>query len=119
MKLLPSLRVLVASFIGIFSMAQAAIQVTNGDFESGAPPAPSDTGDVLQWFDANPTQFFTASWLKNGGDSPNGTAIVAMSAVAATTTVNGSGTPAYVYQAIGTADGATSLTISFQWGSFT
>lgn len=119
MKLLPSLRVLFASLIGSFPMAQAALQITNGDFESAAPPAPSDTADVLQWNDANPTPFYTASWLKNGGDSPNGTAVVGMSAVAANSTVNGSGTPTYVYQAIGTADGGTSVTISFQWGSFT
>ena len=99
-------------------MAQAALQITNGDFESAAPPAPSDTADVLQWSDANPGDFYTASWLQNGVNSPNGTAVVAMSAIAANATVNGSGTPTYVYQAIGTADGGTSVTISFQWGSF-
>lgn len=117
MKLLPAIKVILASFIGIFPVAQAALQITNGDFETAAQPG--DTGDVSQWSDANPAQFYTACWLKKGGDSPNGTAVVAMSAIAANATVNGSGTPSYIYQSIGTADGATSVTVSFQWGSFT
>jgi len=97
--------------------AQASLSISNGDFQTNAPPG--DTNDIPGWFDANPTNFWQSPWLKNGGDSPNGGAVMALSADAATATLNGSGANTYAYQAIGTRDGAESVTISFQWGSFT
>lgn len=95
---------------------QGELSVSNGNFESGATVL--DSGDVLEWFDANPATFYEASWLKFGGDSPNGTAVVAMSAIAADESIDGQGTDTYVYQPIGTADGTSSVTVTFQWGSF-
>ena len=82
--------------------ARATLAITNGDFQTGAPAG--DSGDVLNWNDANPGNFWEAAWLKNGGDSPNGSAVMAMSAIAANETPNGAGTNAYAYQAIGTRD---------------
>jgi len=96
--------------------AHATLAITNGNFETGAPPA--DSPDVLNWNDANPGGFWQAAWLKKGGDSPNGSTVMCLSANAANETLNGVGTNTYAYQAIGTRAGANSVTISFQWGTF-
>lgn len=103
--------------LAIAGTARASLSISNGDFQNAAPPG--DSGDIPAWFEANPPSFWQAPWLKNGGDSPNGGAVMAMSAVAATATANGAGANTFAYQAIGTRDGTDSLTISFQWGSFT
>jgi hypothetical protein len=98
---------------------QAALSVTNGDFEAGTG---NNIDDVTSWFDNSNGTFWQGSWSTNAGFiTPNTTGVVVLgsyegSGIQSTPSANPlSGN--YVYQSIGTADGATSATIKFDWGA--
>lgn len=96
--------------------AHAALSISNGDFETGGG---SNIQNVTGWFDANAGGFWEGSWQSNA-QSPNGTNVAIFSSFQAddfgapTPNVNDGG---YLYQSIGTADGLTSISIKFDWGS--
>ena len=99
------------------------MQITNGDFESGLIPGSGDFADVPGWVDSNADAFWSKPWIKDGAQpdaggsaSHNGTAVVLMSAQSAGPAIDGAGLLGYVYQNIGTADGALEVKIGFETG---
>jgi hypothetical protein len=109
--------------VGLVSTASGAISITNGDFESGLIPGTGDFADVPGWVDSNADAFWSKPWIKDGAQpdaggaaAHNGTAVVLMSGLATGPAIDGAGLLGYVYQNIGTADGASEVTISFETG---
>ena len=99
--------------------AFAALSVTNGDFETGGG---DNINNVAGWFDKTTgAGFWEGAWQTNAGFiTPNGTNVVVFSSFQS----DDFGMPSadandgsYLYQAIGTADGATALDVSFDWGA--
>ena len=97
--------------------ALASLMVTNGDFENGG-------GDIYEnvtdWYDFNTGNFWEGAWQTNvSWQSFTGSNIVIFSSFESddfgtpTPDVNDGG---YLYQSIGTADGASDVYISFDWG---
>lgn len=104
--------------VGLGSVSHAALSVTNGGFDSAGP----DQADVTDWFDSNAGGFWSATWQSSGGNSlygaGNGSAIFssdASDAFGVPSTNNNDGS--YLYQSIGTADGAATVSIGFDWGA--
>jgi len=96
--------------------SQAALQVTNGDFQNNAPA--NNTWDVDSWFNSLPTVTGQAnnSWWEGTWYgptvSPNGTSVMGLGYMFAT--------PHWAYQSLGINDaGASSLALQFDIGSFT
>ena len=103
----------VASALALFTpSAFAALAITNGDFETGGG---DNVNDVTGWFDYSTGGFWEGAWqTNNGGITPNGTNVVVISSFGATSDpFSGQ----YLYQGIGTADGASSVTIGFDFGA--
>ena len=105
---------------GILSVAVpyagASLSVTNGNFSLGA----SGDSDVPEWYEYdNGGNFWENPWVHFGGDNPFESQCAAFSAMAGDATVNGNRNNSYMYQAIGAADGAAAITVSFDWGNFT
>ncbi len=107
--------------LALVSASPAAISITNGDFEAGLIPGTGDFADVPGWVDSNADAFWSKPWIKDGhqptvGGSAahNGTAVVLMSALSGVDPIDGAGTLSYLYQNIGTADGASEVTIGFE-----
>ncbi|MAT69048.1 MAG: hypothetical protein CMJ58_05935 [Planctomycetaceae bacterium] len=99
--------------------AQAVLNIANGDFESGIPDEVHQADVASPWFDFSGANFWENAWqISIDGISPNDTTVLALSAFAADDTVDGVGQNGYAYQDLGTADGATSMTLRFDWGSF-
>ena len=104
--------------VGLVSIAQGDLAITNGDFETGVAEI---VEDVTIWFEFNTGNFWEGAWQTNAGwITPNGTGIVVFSSfesddfgAPSTNTNDGS----YLYQSIGTADGLTSVLIGFDWGA--
>ena len=71
------------------------------------------------WFDYdNGTNFWENAWNMNwDGASFNDTSMMLLSAFAADETLDGAGLNGYAYQSIGTDATATTLDLSFVWGS--
>jgi hypothetical protein len=104
--------------VGLVSMASGEILITNGDFESGLT-GNGDDADVVDWYESNEGVFWFKPWLKDGGVSHNGTAVTFMSAYdtnVVSSAIDGAGLLGFVYQNIGTADGAWAVTIGFDTG---
>ena len=104
--------------VGLVSMASGEILITNGDFQSGLT-GNGDDADVVGWYESNDGTFWHKPWLKDGGVSHNGTAVTFMSAYDTNVVgaaIDGAGLLGFVYQNIGTADGALAVTISFETG---
>ena len=109
--------------VGLVSMASGDMLITNGDFESGLIPGTGDFADVPDWVDSNADNFWSKPWIKDGNQpaaggsaAHNGTAVVLMSALSAGPAIDGAGLLGYVYQNIGTADGALEVKIGFETG---
>ncbi len=101
----------------LLGTVNAVLSISNGDFEANAPAAGGDSADVYGWYDYDGGGFWQNAWCIHRV-VPNGTANLALSAWAANDSVDGAGQNGYVYQSIGTADGATSLMLAFEFGSF-
>ncbi len=102
--------------VGLSAPAAAQISITNGDFETGGG---ANIADVTSWFDNNTGGFFEGAWQSNA-QSFNGTNQVVFSSfesddfgIPSPTVLDGS----YLYQGVGTAAGATSLELEFDWGA--
>ncbi len=97
----------------LVGMANAALSITNGDFENGAVAGTNAT-DAVDWFDtlsATPANWWEATWY---GDvvSPTGSSVLGLSYMFTT--------PNWAYQSIGVNDEALAeLALSFVVGSFT
>lgn len=106
MKPTTSVILLIAS-LGMATVSQAALFITNGNFE-GSPAADNST-DITGWYDYDAGNFWEQAWLE-GVDVPDGAGL----ALAGGGFVGSS----WAYQEIGTSDGAPTMTISFDYGSF-
>lgn len=107
----------VASMALVAPNAFAALSITNGDFQSGGNV--SNQPDVTNWFDSNTGDFFEQAWMSSD-QSPNGSNVVIFSSLES----DDFGMPSsnandgsYIYQGIGTADGASTVPIGFDWGA--
>ncbi len=97
----------------------AAVAVTNGDFETGGG---NNIDDVTSWFDNSNGTFWQGTWVSNnGGLTPNATNVVVLGSFESGSIQNTISADVnvgnYLYQPIGTADGATSLSFSFDFGA--
>lgn len=100
--------------------AHAALEIANGNFETGGG---NHIDNVTGWFDHNSGSFWHGAWqTNNAGVTPNGTNVVVLSSndnspnTSATQSADVNvGT--YLYQSIGTAEGAATLKIRFDWGA--
>ncbi len=96
--------------LSLTTTTQAALSVSNGDFESN----PSQSTDVNGWFDtisASPANWWEATWA-GPNNSPNGGSVLGLSYM--NSTLN------WAYQSIGINDTAvTNLSIQYDVGSFT
>ena len=92
---------------------QAALSITNGDFEADA----AQTHNVTDWFDtittgAQDSGYWWESTWAGPNVSPNGTSVLGLSYMFTTTN--------WAYQSIGVNDeGLTSLPLKLDIGSFT
>lgn len=103
---------LLGAALGGTPAAQAALGVTNGNFETGGG---NNIDNVTEWFDRNTGNFWEAAWQTNAASiTPNGTNVVLFSSFGATSDPL---VGTYLYQAIGTADGASSVKIGFDLGA--
>ena len=104
--------------VGFVSMASGAMSITNGDFEADNPGSNADVPDVTDWYESDVANFWESPWCKIGGGSHNGTGILLLSgdAGAAGAAIDGAGLVGFVYQNIGTADGASEVIIAFEMG---
>ncbi|MEK7954416.1 glycoside hydrolase family 127 protein [Luteolibacter soli] len=103
---------LVASavaFAAACSIAHGGLTLTNGNFES--LPASDNRTDITGWYDYDAANFWEQAWLE-GIDTPDDYNFsLAMAG-------DGNAGKPWAYQAIGTADGATTLKVTFDYGSF-
>lgn len=98
--------------------ASAALSVSNGDFETGGG---NNINNVTGWFEKTTGGFWEGAWqTNNGAVTPNASNVVVFSSFQA----DDFGMPAanandgsFLYQSIGTADGATSLQVNFDFGA--
>jgi hypothetical protein len=88
--------------------SQAALVVNNGNFETGAS---DNATDINGWFDYDAGNFWEQAWLESGDTPDDYGAALALAG-------GGFLGNAWAYQGIGTADGATSLQVTFDYGSF-
>jgi hypothetical protein len=102
--------------VGLVSTASGAMSITNGDFQTGLT-GDMDAADVVGWYDSDANAFWQTPWIKDGGDSFNGGAIVVFSASQVGSAIDGAGLLGYLYQNIGTADGALEVKIASQSAS--
>jgi MYXO-CTERM domain-containing protein len=96
----------------------AALTVTNGNFETGGG---NNIDNVTSWNDYN-SSFWHGAWVTNASAiTPNGTNVVVLgsndnSATTIATISANVNDGSYLYQSIGTAAGATSLQVNFDFG---
>lgn len=104
-----------ASILGVAlsaSAAHAALSITNGNFETGGG---TNIDNVTGWFDLNTGNFWEGAWQTNAASiTPNGSNVVVFSSFGATSAPFSGH---YLYQGVGTADGASSVTIGFDLGA--
>lgn len=101
------------------SVAPAALVVTNGDFEIGGG---NNLDNVTSWFNPSDGTFWHGTWVtNNGGITPNGTNVIVLgsyeSGAVQNTASSNSLDGNYLYQSIGTADGAGSAVVNFDFGA--
>ncbi len=109
---------LAALLAAAATSASAALSVTNGNFETGGG---DNLDDITGWSDNSNGVFWQGSWVSNNpGQTPNGTNVAILGSFesgsirnTASADVNAGN---YLYQSIGTVSGATSLTVSFDFG---
>lgn len=91
-------------------MVNAALLTTNGDFETGYPG--SAQAAIGGWYSVTTGNFWdNAFW-----DAPDGFGPCANLSANASTTDPVAGS--WLYQSIGSSDGAANVPIRFDWGSF-
>jgi len=109
--------------VGLTGAAQAALTVTNGDFETGIADQSTDAV-VDNWFSVTTGDFFANTWhdsrdaevptdLQSGF---SGQAAAAFSGFAGDGTSGQNGS--WLYQSIGSDALAVSLGVEFDWGDF-
>jgi hypothetical protein len=122
MKELPVMQ-LVALTCGLVlatgSAARAALVVTNGDFETGGG---NNIDNVSGWLDPSDGIFWHGTWQTNAvAITPNGTNVAVLGSYesgAIQNTVSSNPLDGnYLYQGIGTADGAGSAVVNFDFGA--
>ena len=101
------------------SSASAALSLANGDFETGGG---SNIDNVSGWFDPSNGTFWQGTWQTNASFiTPNTTNVIVLGSYESGSIRNTASADAkvgnYLYQGIGTADGATSLQVSFDFGA--
>ncbi len=104
--------------------AQAALTVTNGDFETGIADQ-TTSANVSGWFSVTAGDFFANTWHDSRDaevptDAQSG---FSGQAAAAFSGIAGGGQPSglagsWLYQSIGTDASATSFDVTFDWGDF-
>ena len=102
---------LLLVFFVMSGAVQAAIVITNGDFETNAPL--SNVTNVDSWFDPQATDaaWWEATWY-GPTVSPTGTSVMGLSYMLTTTN--------WGYQSVGSnTEGLTELKLSYDVGSFT
>ncbi len=103
--------------LGLVTSASAALTITNGDFETGGG---SGIDNVTGWFDKlTGANFWEGAW-QTTNQSPNGTNVVVFSSFEADdfgSPTSNTNDGSYLYQLIGTADGATSVQVAFDFGA--
>jgi hypothetical protein len=104
--------------VGFVSMASGQMAITNGDFEADAIGSSQDFADVAGWYESDAGDFWTKPWFKEGNDSFNGSGVVAFSGLEIGPAPDGAGLLGYLYQNIGTADGASQVQIGLQTSPF-
>lgn len=98
---------------------RAALTITNGDFDDGIGVESHQADVATPWYDFTGANFYDNAWqISVVNISPTDTPVLALSAIAADETLDGAGLNGYAYQSIGTADGASDVAITFDWGSF-
>lgn len=116
---LRSVAVGLAAVLFLASNANAQFVFANGDFELGIPDEVHQGDVAAPWYDYDGVNFWENAWqISVDAISPTDTAVLALSAFSADATTNGAGLNGYAYQSLGTAQGASSLTLTFDWGSF-
>lgn len=116
MQKTPYLGVAIATLLA--PSAFAAMTLTNAGFE--APFVPGD--DVPDWFSPSNGTFWQGAWQTNtSGVTPNTTGVTVLSswesgAIQNTPSANAN-VGNYIYQSIGTADGAPMINVRFDWGA--
>lgn len=110
---------LVASVLGLTGAAHAQLAITNGNFETGGG---NNLEDVTGWFDPNDGTFWHGTWQTNvGAITPNTTNVIVLGSYeSGAIQGTASATPNlgnYIYQSIGTAAGASTAQVSFDWGA--
>jgi hypothetical protein len=108
---------LILMCVGLMSVTNA-LTITNGDFEADNGGVPADISDVSGWYEPDNPTFWLSPWCKVAGVSHNGTAVLLMAGApeAVSTDIDGAGQFGFVYQNIGTADGALEVKIAFEVG---
>jgi hypothetical protein len=105
-------KICILLVVCLFSTANAALVITNGDFEINAGPS---TPDVDAWYDYSTANFWEDAWQSNDSwITPNGTQVVVFCSW-----YSAPGEPltgSYLYQSIGTLEDETELPIAFDWG---
>jgi len=99
----------IAAMFAACSSAHGTLALANGNFETA--PATDNNTDITGWYDYDSGNFWEQAWLE-GIDTPDDYNFSLALAGAANT-----GKP-WAYQAIGTADGASTLKVTFDYGSF-
>ena len=105
--------------LGAVASASAALSITNGDFETGGG---NNIDNVTDWFDPSNGTFWQGTWQTNAGFiTPNGTNVIVLGSYESGSVQNTASADAkvgnYLYQAIGTADGASSAQVTFDFGA--
>jgi MYXO-CTERM domain-containing protein len=99
--------------------AFGALILTNGDFQTGGG---NNVDNVTDWLDYNSGSFWHGAWQTDASAiTPNATMVAVLgsndnSGTTQSTMSADVNVGSYIYQSIGTADGATSLQINFDFG---
>ena len=97
--------------VGLVSMASGAMSITNGDFQAQAIGSVlTDLADVAGWYESDANAFWATPWFKEA----DGEGMVVFSGSQVGSAIDGAGLLGYVYQNIGTADGASEVKIGFE-----
>lgn len=108
-----------ASIALLAPCAFGAVTVTNGDFETGGG---DNIDNVTSWSDPSNGTFWQGSWQTNAGFiTPNGTNVIVLGSYESGAVQNTASADAnagnYLYQSIGTAEGAPTISVQFDWGA--
>ncbi len=115
----PCLGALAALVLGTPG-AFAAVALANGDFETGGG---ENLDNVTGWYDHNSGNFWEGAWQTNASwITPNSSNVAIFSSFDNSTSNNNTQSAdanqgSYLYQSIGTAEGAPTINVQFDWGA--